>query len=93
MSEALWNPNVEAEYRKEYKVVKCPNCGTYSNVGNKTIYYKCAECGEGVFLENEEARLAYKEPMVIVDFGKTGDSMWVEVQDSDGNIHTYWKER
>lgn len=90
MSEALWNPNVEAEFRKQYKSVVCPMCESKNTIHDTTIYYKCCWCGEGISVEKGPVS---KDAMVIVDYGKTGDSMWVEVQDSDGNIYTYWKER
>ena len=90
MSEALWNPNVEAEFRSNQIKKVCPHCSTMNMVHSTTIYYKCCECGKGVSLTKGSVN---KGPMVIVNYGKTGDSMWVEVQDSDGKLYTYWKER
>jgi DNA-directed RNA polymerase subunit RPC12/RpoP len=81
----------EKEMIKSNQIKKvCPHCSTLNMVHSTTIYYKCCKCGEGVSLTKDTVN---RGSMVVVDYGRTGDSMWVEVQDSDGNIYTYWKER
>lgn len=70
--------------------VRCEECGTVSEMGARTIYLKCKSCGKVLYKEHD-ADISNR--LIVVNYGRTGDSRWVEVCDTETNqCCTYWRE-
>lgn len=70
--------------------VRCEKCGTASEMNDRTIYLKCRSCGTVLYKEHDAD---VSDRLVVVDYGRTGDSRWVKVCDTKTKqCYTYWRE-
>lgn len=72
--------------------IVCDRCGQVTEYDREnTLYLKCPNCSR--ILIDRKIDDDTGDPLIVVDYGIKDGVIWVQVENEDGRIYTYYKSR